>query len=180
EGRNRVERHRKQRAGKGFDTIECYQNVGSCAKQIENGIVLLECMSNLVANELFQQEQKQNQLELRDFILQQINELANGSKYLIIVTNEVFSDGIQYDLDTIECYQNVGSCAKQIENGIVLLECMSNLVANELFQQEQKQNQLELRDFILQQINELANGSKYLIIVTNEVFSDGIQYDLET
>ena len=81
EGRNRVERHRKQRAGKGFDTIECYQNVGSCAKQIENGIVLLECMSNLVANELFQQEQKQNQLELRDFILQQINELANGSKY---------------------------------------------------------------------------------------------------
>lgn len=109
EGRNRVERHRKQRAGKGFDTIECYQNVGSCAKQIENGIVLLECMSNLVANELFQQEQKQNQLELRDFILQQINELANGSKYLIIVTNEVFSDGIQYDPETMDYITLLGT-----------------------------------------------------------------------
>jgi len=35
--------------------------------------------------------------------------LANGSKYLIIVTNEVFSDGIQYDPETMDYITLLGT-----------------------------------------------------------------------
>ena len=53
----KIERHRKMRAGKGFITEECY-----CIKDIEEkigfdyykkSVVIIECMSNLTANEIF-------------------------------------------------------------------------------------------------------------------------------
>ena len=55
EGMWRVERHRKLRAGKGFETIECYVNLKEQTLP-EKGVVLLECMSNLTANEMFEPE----------------------------------------------------------------------------------------------------------------------------
>lgn len=109
EGRKRVQKHRAQREGKGFCTIECYQNIGICAEQIKNGIVLLECMSNLVANEMFQDTQKRNRLELENYIIQQIKQLADASKHLIIVTNEVFSDGILYAPETMDYISLLGA-----------------------------------------------------------------------
>lgn len=108
EGRKRVKRHRMQREGKGFVTIECYQNLNQCERQIENGIALLECMSNLVANEMFGNTTKQSQLELEKQIVGQIERLADASKHLIIVTNEVFSDGIRYEPETMDYIRLLG------------------------------------------------------------------------
>ena len=52
EGAKRIERHRKMRLGKGFDTIEQYSFINEkTAENYEN--VLLECVSNLVANHIF-------------------------------------------------------------------------------------------------------------------------------
>ena len=56
EGRIRIEKHKRQREGKGFETIEQYQNIGSaldCCDKEERPVVLVECMSNLLANECF-------------------------------------------------------------------------------------------------------------------------------
>jgi len=73
EGRSRVEKHRAMRAGKGFRTIECYDhleqiNLYDAAPLIpdvremfpanddnrpEHTVILLECISNLTANEQF-------------------------------------------------------------------------------------------------------------------------------
>ena len=48
----RVERHRKQRADKGFRTVECEKNLSGAL--IEDGsTVLLEDLVNLTANEMF-------------------------------------------------------------------------------------------------------------------------------
>ena len=55
ESHKRIERHRKMRAGKGFETIECYVNLKEQTLP-EKGVVLLECMSNLTANEMFEPE----------------------------------------------------------------------------------------------------------------------------
>ena len=55
EGRQRVSRHRLLRAEKQFETIECYTSLQALTLP-ENGTVLLECMSNLVANEMFEPE----------------------------------------------------------------------------------------------------------------------------
>ena len=54
--RIRIEKHKRQREGKGFETIEQYQNIGSaldCCDKEERPVVLVECMSNLLANECF-------------------------------------------------------------------------------------------------------------------------------
>ena len=52
EGRRRVEKHRRMRREKHFETIECYMDL----KQVQvppGSTVLLECLSNLTANELY-------------------------------------------------------------------------------------------------------------------------------
>ena len=49
ESRQRIARHRAMRAEKNFETIECYTAMAH--KEFPKGAnILLECMSNLVAN----------------------------------------------------------------------------------------------------------------------------------
>lgn len=48
----RIGRHRKMRAGKGFETRECYTHLEQLPVE-KNEIILLECLSNLTANEMF-------------------------------------------------------------------------------------------------------------------------------
>ena len=55
ESHKRIERHQKMRAGKGFETVECYTGLKN-VKLPAGCVVLLECMSNLVANEMFEEQ----------------------------------------------------------------------------------------------------------------------------
>lgn len=90
----RIERHRKMRAGKGFDTIECYTGLKDV--QISgDSVVLLECMSNLTANEMFEENgAHQNTVEE---ILAGVQKLKERARHVVIVTNEIFSDGVTFD-----------------------------------------------------------------------------------
>ncbi|MBQ6441372.1 MAG: bifunctional adenosylcobinamide kinase/adenosylcobinamide-phosphate guanylyltransferase [Lachnospiraceae bacterium] len=57
EGKRRVEKHRLQRAGKGFVTIECLYEIRQVIGRLRSpakSTVLLECIPNLVANEMFE------------------------------------------------------------------------------------------------------------------------------
>ena len=94
EGRRRVERHQRQRAGKGFVTIECYVGL----KELElpgEGVVLLECLSNLTANEMFEADGAGSCTPQE--VLLGVEKIQLGSRHLIVVTNDVFSDGILYE-----------------------------------------------------------------------------------
>ena len=101
EGKRRVERHRRLRAGKGFETVECYVNLES-QELPEKGVVLLECLSNLTANEMFEPEGAGDRTEER--VLAGVKALRERSRHLVIVTNDIFSDGITYD-EVTELYQ---------------------------------------------------------------------------
>lgn len=111
ESYKRIDRHRKMRAEKKFTTVECYTGLknlnipkGSC--------VLLECMSNLVANEMFQEEgAKENTVTE---VLEGIRNLNQQAEQLIIVTNEVFSDGIEYDPVTRTYQKYIGQINQKI------------------------------------------------------------------
>ena len=50
----RIARHRLMRRDKGFETLECYTGLKD-AKIPSSGTTLLECMSNLTANEMYQE-----------------------------------------------------------------------------------------------------------------------------
>ena len=63
--------------------------------------VLLECMSNLAANELFLPSGMRNALEAEDSIKEGIRHLEENSRLLVVVTNELFSDGMDYGPDTL-------------------------------------------------------------------------------
>lgn len=101
ESRKRVQRHRKMRQGKGFETVECYTGLDKI-RLPENCTVLLECMSNLVANEMFQEEgAHENTVEA---VLKGVRHIREQTGNLVIVTNEIFSEAADYQGET-ELYQ---------------------------------------------------------------------------
>ena len=101
EGRKRVERHQKLRFGKGFLTVERYVNLKEL-KLPKEGVVLLECLSNLTANEMFETGGAGEHTP--EEVLLGMQEIRSASRHLIAVTNDIFSDGIRYD-KTTEQYQ---------------------------------------------------------------------------
>ena len=137
EGRKRVERHRRMRAAKGFETIERYTGLetlelretfeelnpaGLDAEQetdslkywesrrvAQKQVLLLECMSNLVLNEFYDQE---NGAEER--ILQGIKHLQKQCGDLIIVTNEIFSDGVTYEPESERYIELLGRINREL------------------------------------------------------------------
>lgn len=96
EGEKRVQRHRNMRAGKGFETVECYTGLKNL-EVAENSTVLLECMSNLVANEMFQENGAHENTVSE--VLEGVQNLKKQCRNLVVVTNEVFSDSARYDGD---------------------------------------------------------------------------------
>lgn len=140
----RILRHHELRAGKGFETVECYGNLeeaewseraefpGQAGQPEQPGrpeqsgrpevnaaatgaqseqpmAVLVECMSNLVSNVMFGDGgtfSPQNSKNTVDSVFRGICHLKNQAADLIIVTNEVFSDGTVYDPATA-AYQEV-------------------------------------------------------------------------
>ncbi|MBQ9383760.1 MAG: bifunctional adenosylcobinamide kinase/adenosylcobinamide-phosphate guanylyltransferase [Ruminiclostridium sp.] len=99
-----IERHRKIRAGKGFETIEKYTDLYELELPGKPHI-LLECMANLCANEMFRGK------ELRDptdIIMQGTEHLKSRAETLVIVTNNVGSDGINYAPETMRYIEVMG------------------------------------------------------------------------
>lgn len=104
----RVDRHRKLRAGKGFETLE--QAAGLEDIRLPGRpVVLLECLSNLLANEMFASADGTDRKErLQEVILGGIRHLAQEAEHLVIVSNQVFSDGRAYDRETLRYMQVLG------------------------------------------------------------------------
>ena len=129
EGEKKVERHRKLRAGKRFLTIESPMNVGkiefACAGEAEQAqyrqeaerkvqgssekkSALLECMSNLTANEMFTKDGIKSAEEVVGKIVSEMQILSQKLDNLVIVTNNVFEDGVIYDAGTMEYLKALG------------------------------------------------------------------------
>lgn len=91
-----VARHRIMRSGKGFETVEKYTDIHELS--FENGCgILLECIGNLCANEMFSNEEIKNPVTK---IVNGIKSISQNSEHLVIVTNEVGCDGYEYTAET--------------------------------------------------------------------------------
>ena len=106
EGAARVKKHRAMREGKGFQTIEAFHTLDAL-RLPGKGSLMLECMSNLLANEQF--ELGGTDEEILDRIQQGIQNLKEQTEDLIIVTNEIFSDGCRYDAETVRYIRLLGN-----------------------------------------------------------------------
>lgn len=128
EGKDKVLRHRMLRQGKGFITLEQPGNVGGLVLERpgasmpeQPGVpvpaqpgtaLLLECVSNLAANEMFGGEGGAEQgLDVEGLaakIEKDIMCLARQVRDLVIVTNEVDRDGNAYEEGTMDYIRLMG------------------------------------------------------------------------
>lgn len=99
ECRLRVERHRKMRAGKGFCTVEVPFHLEKVSLP-GSGSILLEDLSNLLANERYDPQGAGNEAE--ETVYQGICALHTQDRHLILVGNEIFCDGADYDGETLQ------------------------------------------------------------------------------
>ncbi len=98
EGKRRIEKHRRLREGKSFETVECPVDFGSI-RGIEGAVCLLECVSNLVGNEMHKEGREgYSPEEIADLVLEEIELLSSRASELVAVTNEFESeDGFDED-----------------------------------------------------------------------------------
>lgn len=96
EGKKRVEKHRTMRRGKGFLTIEKPIDLGEIALDAGDAW-MLECVSNLLANEMFTEDGIRDEKEMVDKILKDIGSLIEQTADGVIVSNNIFEDGENYD-----------------------------------------------------------------------------------
>lgn len=104
EGEERVKKHRALRAGKGFETIECPDTIMTLKdtlQSIESPNCLLECMSNLVGNEMhLPSNTGLSDKELVDYIVDSVKGLSEIASNTVIVANE-YEVQDDYDEETI-------------------------------------------------------------------------------
>lgn len=111
ECRKRIERHRRMRKDKHFDTLECYTRLQNA--EVEGyETVLLECMSNLTANEMYQEEGAGEQCV--EAVLEGVRRVYHQCRHMVIVSNEIFSDGIEYDEETVRYQRYLGSINRKL------------------------------------------------------------------
>ena len=115
ESRERVQRHRKLRADKQFITIEQTSNIGKIPL-LPDSDVLLEDMGNLLANIMYGPKIKRDVREIADAVLKEITDLSRICSNLVIVTNDVFSDGVEYEEETVRYMKLLAYINKETAN----------------------------------------------------------------
>ena len=100
-----VMRHQKMRAGKGFCTIEKHRKIEEIEPKKSWGI-LLECISTLCANEMFQEDG--SYCHPADRIIEAVRMLKEKAGRLVVVTNEVGEDGGCYEEGTRAYIREIG------------------------------------------------------------------------
>lgn len=126
ESEARVERHRVLRRGKGFETLECPFGLPESEILLQYDGLLLECLSNLTANVLFGLGKHPD--EAVECILGDISRLFQTVNHVVIVTNEVFSDGGHYDDSTQSYIRTLGEINRRIaSNADVVVESVCGI-----------------------------------------------------
>lgn len=92
EGKKRIERHQKLREGKGFVTVECATHL----EQLQlpaNSAVLVEDLSNLIANEIWSETGRGWSQGLAEDICRTMKRFAEEQQVFIVVGNDIHRDG---------------------------------------------------------------------------------------
>ena len=117
EGRAKVARHRQLRRGKGFVTIEQPRDIDCALDKMISGVqktALLECISNLTANEMFLGEHCRSAEQVSVKVIGEVRRLNQGVAHLVVVSNNVFEDGIAYDETTMEYIRAMGAVNQKL------------------------------------------------------------------
>ena len=114
ETEKKIEAHRKMRAGKGFATLEWYVDLpgkisAPDSPELKGSCVLLECVSNLTANEMYEPAGAQNTGgDTPESVIKGVRMLKDQCAHLVVVTNDVFRESVP-DSEEMTAYKgNLG------------------------------------------------------------------------
>ena len=102
----RIAKHQKRRAGRGYTTLECPTDIAQLhAQALNNAVFLLEDLTNLYANEVYGTSGHPHE------IVAPLLELTQQAGAVIIVANELYSDGIDYGPETDRFLRDIADLA---------------------------------------------------------------------
>ncbi|WP_196001728.1 bifunctional adenosylcobinamide kinase/adenosylcobinamide-phosphate guanylyltransferase [Clostridium sp. 1001271B_151109_B4] len=103
----RIENHLREREGYGFNTIEETLNMSKVSKIIgAEDTVLIDSITSLITNSMF--KGKEFYKDVSEEILAGVLEIINNSKNIVIVSDYLFSDSIEYDCYTESFRKEIG------------------------------------------------------------------------
>lgn len=113
---DRIRRHREDRAGMGFETVECGRNILSCLDQADpHGSFLLDSATALLLNELFPDPTScEMDLDAARRCGEDLVTFAQRVENIVIVSDYIYSDAQRYDAVT-ETYR---SCLARIDRAL--------------------------------------------------------------
>ena len=102
----RIVRHLEERAGLGFETIECGRNILSCLEETEPGAAfLLDSVTALLMNELFPDPASpEMDREAPERVARQMVAFAQAVDNAVIVSDAIYADAALYD-EVTETYR---------------------------------------------------------------------------
>lgn len=110
----RVLRHRQEREGWGFETIEQGKDVCQCLEKVDsNGVFLFDSVTALLENEMFNEDYSFN-MEAGSKVSSELLEFASKTGNTVFVSDYVYGDGISYGNLTKEYMKALSTCDKAL------------------------------------------------------------------
>lgn len=111
EAERKIEKHRGARFGRGFVTLEWYTDFAGKLNSADCPIrpgsdVLVECLSNLTANEMYMEEGAGR--GAAEAVIRGITALKHRCRHLVVVTNDVFAESAETSPDMVEYKETLG------------------------------------------------------------------------
>lgn len=96
----KIAKHRLMRQGKGFETLEAYENISALRLKKRYDAILFECISNVLANEKFGSAGGNENKNIVEGIFNAVQYLSKNTESLVVISNQVDMDGLEYDTVT--------------------------------------------------------------------------------
>ena len=98
EDRERIARHVADRAGMGFETVECGRDILSCLSRVDrSGSFLLDSTTALLMNELFLPPDYDLNPEAGEKCAGELVRFAQSVANIVLVSDYIYSDALRYD-----------------------------------------------------------------------------------
>ena len=124
----RITNHRKERVGWGFNTVEQPLDIEQIIESCDNnGSFLLDSLTALLANEMFQRDIN---LDCADKISAGLDKVLRRIKNIVIVSDYIYSDAQIFDPLTEEYRKSLAALDRFTANrcDIVLEVCYTNII----------------------------------------------------
>ena len=134
EDRERIRRHLADRAGMGFETLECGRNILSCLEKADKSAVfMLDSATALLLNELFPDPTSCNMDKTApQRCADELAEFVRSVENIVVVSDFIYSDAQRYDEVTREYRRGLALIDRTLAQvcDTVVEVCAGNLVVH--------------------------------------------------